>query len=190
MAQPASILRRSIIEDHGLRYLPAWPRVGDDWLFWLRMAPHTRFANLPDVLVHYRRGPQNISHGRDKISDFTFLQREAFKALGIPFANEELDLHLMGSFIFKVKPGRGRVRALRHWYDHLVQLNIERNFAPQAAFRKRVADQWDRLFHYLPQFGAASAMEHMRINGKFPMDRLTYLVKYRINVLRGRLPKG
>ncbi len=190
VAQGASILRRSVLKEHGVRYDPRWPRIGEDWLFWLRLAPHTHFANLPEVLVRYRRGPQNISHGRDKFADFTTLQQEAFRAFGIPHSSEELDLHLMGSFLFKLKPTKHRVKALRHWYDRLIQLNAARNFAPQAAFEKRVAAQWDLLFHYLPRYGAAPALEHTRINGKYPMERLMYLLKYRINAALGKLPNG
>jgi len=190
VSQGASVLRRSILEDHGARYDPNWPRVGEDWLFWLRLAKFTRFANLDEVLIHYRRGPQNISHGRDKFKDFTALQKEAFQAFNIPYTSEELDLHLMGSFIFKVKPTSRRVRALRKWYDSLLELNADLGFAPHPAFAKRINEQWDRLFHYLPRYGAGPALEHLRINGKYPMDRLTYLVKYRFNALRGKVANG
>lgn len=84
--------------------------------------------------MRYRRGPQNIGHGSDKVANFTWLQRQAFQDLGIPFTEEELDLHLMGSTIFKVKPTVARVRALRRWYDRLLALNAEQGFAPRKAF--------------------------------------------------------
>lgn len=190
VAQPASILRRSVLLAHGLRFDPAWPRIGEDWLFWLRMAPHTRFANLPDVLVRYRRGPQNIAHGRDKAADFAPLQRAAFTALGIPFTEAELDLHLMGSTIFKVKPTAHRVRALRAWYDRLLAMNGAQGFAPPEALRARVEQQWEKLYHYLPRHGLSVAMAHLRLGPGPYLPKLTYALKYRVKALLGRLPNG
>ncbi|MGV9011303.1 MAG: glycosyltransferase family 2 protein [Flavobacteriales bacterium] len=190
VSQGASILRRSVLLGHGLRFDPSWPRIGEDWLFWLRMAPHTRFANLPEVLVLYRRGPQNISHGSDKVANFTWLQKQAFQALGTPFTEEELGLHLMGSTIFKVKPTVARVHALRRWYDRLLAMNAVQHFAPQEAFTERVEQQWAKLYNYLPMYGLSVALAHLRLSPQRNMAQLTYALKYRVNVLLGRLPNG
>lgn len=190
VSQPASILRRSVLLRHGLRFHPEWPRIGEDWLFWLHMAPHTRFANLPEVLVRYRRGPQNIGHGRDKVADFTLLQREAFRLLGIPCSDEELDLQLMGSTLFARKPDAARVRALHQWYQRLLELDRQHGFAPVEAFTRRVEQQWDKLFHYLPRYGTAPALAHLRLSGKWPVEHLVFLLKYRMNALLGKLPNG
>jgi len=188
VAQPASILRRSVLLAHGLRFDPAWPCIGEDWLFWLRMAPHTRFANLPDVLVRYRRGPQNIGHGRDKAADFAPLQRAAFTALGIPFTQEELELHLMGSTIFTAPPDAAKVKALRRWYDKLLALNEAQGFAPRVVFRARVAQQWDKLYHYLPRYGLSTALAHLRLSPERSLAQVMYALKYRVNAHLGRLP--
>src|SRR5262249_46144708 len=83
VSQGASIMRKSVLDAHHLRYDPTWPRVGEDWLFWVRMGRHTRFANLDATLTLYRRGEQNISYGRDRIADLSFLQTEVFRFLGI-----------------------------------------------------------------------------------------------------------
>jgi len=57
---PASMIRRSVLDAHGLRYeedcSPA-----EDYMLWLRLAPHTRFHNLPDVLIDYRWHEGNTS---------------------------------------------------------------------------------------------------------------------------------
>jgi glycosyltransferase involved in cell wall biosynthesis len=188
VSQGASIMRRSVLEQHGLRYDPSWPRVGEDWLFWVRMARHTRFGNLDKVLILYRRGEQNSGHGRDRVADYAFLQREVFRSMAIPFTEEELDLHLLGLRIFKLEPDRQNIRRLRAWYDRLLELNAERGFAPQGAFEQRVEQLWSGLFHLLPQYGTAVALEHLRSTGQWPLDRLVYLLKYRVNARLGRLP--
>jgi glycosyltransferase involved in cell wall biosynthesis len=190
VSQGASIMRRSVLERHGLRYDPSWPRVGEDWLFWVRMARHTRFGNLDKVLILYRRGEQNSAHGRDRVADNLFLQREVFRSMGIPFTEEELDLHLLGLRIFKLRPDRQRIRGLRAWYDRLLELNAERCFAPHDAFKERVEQLWSGLFHLLPEYGTAVSLEHLRLSGQWPLDRLVYLLKYRVNARLGRLPKS
>jgi glycosyltransferase involved in cell wall biosynthesis len=190
VSQGASILRRSVLVDHGLRYDPLWPRVGEDWLFWVRMGRVARFANLDEPLTLYRRGEQNISHGRDRFADFTYLQREVFNFYGIKHTGEELDLQLMGLYLFKVKPTKERVRSLRAWYDRLLAMNTERELFPRSAFSRRVQALWDGLYHYLPRYGAGVAMEHMRLSRSWPVDRVMYMMKYRVNALLGRVENG
>lgn len=190
VVQGASIVRRSVLEANGLRYDPAWPHIGEDWLFWLRLATFGRMANLPEVLVRYRRGPQNIAHGSDKVANFTKLQAAAFKALGIPFTDEELDLCLMGLTLFKQKPTAARVQALRRWYGKLMQINDQLHFAPSEAFRTRVEQQWSKLFHYLPRYGLSPALAHLRLSPHWTVAQVVYTLKYRINARLGRLPNG
>ncbi|MFZ1619002.1 MAG: glycosyltransferase family 2 protein [Flavobacteriales bacterium] len=190
VSQGASIFRRSVLEKHALRYDPAWPRIGEDWLFWLRMARHTQFANLRSVVLEYRRGEQNIGHGRDKAVDFVPLQRAAFEQLGIPFTSEELDLHLMGSTIFKITPTLDRVRSLRAWYDHLIALNASSAFAPQKALSERVEEQWDKLFYHLPKYGLFVAIAHLRLNTRWKIAQLAYALKYCAKAYLGPTPKA
>jgi hypothetical protein len=190
ISQGASILRRSVLELHGIRYDPTWPRVGEDWLFWLRMARHTRFANLDRVILHYRRGDHNIAHGRDRIADYTFLVQEVLRTLGIPGTPLDVDMHLMGLRIFTTPPTVARVRALKEWYQRLVRHNERLAFAPQEAFQARVSQQWGSLFHVLPRYGMRVALQHMRSSGQWPKDRLLYTMKYRLNAMLGKLPNG
>ena len=188
VSQGASILRRSVLEQHGLRYDPHWPRVGEDWLFWIRMGRVARFANLDEPMTMYRRGEQNISHGRDRFADFTFLQDAVFTFYDIPHTAADVDLQLMGLYMFKVRPDKERVRALRAWYDRLLAMNTERGLFPRQAFARRIARLWDGLYHYLPRYGTGVALEHLRLSGAWPMDRVLYLAKYRANALLGRVP--
>jgi len=188
VSQGASIMRRDVLEAHRLRYDPAWPRVGEDWLFWARMMPHACFGNLDEAMTLYRRGEQNISHGTDKVTTHRAIMRPLFAMLGIPATDEEIDTHLMALSYFASPPDAEAVRALRRWLDRLLAINAERGLFPREAFRRKIEAQWDRLFHYLPRFGIAPALAHLRLGGRWPADRLLYLVKYRLNAIFGRLP--
>lgn len=186
VSQGASIMRRSVVEQHGLRYDPSWPRVGEDWLFWLRVSRVGRFGNLDEAMTLYRRGEQNISHGRDKSEDFADITRRTFAFFGLPLTEEQLDLHLLAGKIFRREPDPGMVKALRAWLDELLRLNTARGLFPQAAFKRRLETAWDELFHFLADRSAGAALAHLRISGRWPMGRLSYLLKRRAKAILRR----
>lgn len=177
VSQGASIMRRSVIEQHGLRYDPLWPRVGEDWLFWLRVSRVGRFGNLDEAMTLYRRGEQNISHGRDKSEDFADITRRAFAFFGLPLTEDQLDLHLLAGKIFRRPPDAARVKALRDWLDVLLTANERRQLFPKAAFERRIATAWAELYHYLADRNAGAAIAHMRLSGEWNLGALTYLTK-------------
>ncbi|MBL7965269.1 MAG: glycosyltransferase family 2 protein [Flavobacteriales bacterium] len=175
VSQGASILRRSVIEAHGLRYDPAWPRVGEDWLFWCRLGAVSRMANMDQVLIEYRRGPQNISHGRDKLADHEVILREVFRFFSIELGDKELDLHLMCLRLFRHPPRPRQLRALRNWLVALVRQNQHSGPFPREAFERKVEAVWDGLFFPLADRSPRAAWAHMRLSGSWPKDRLRYL---------------
>ena len=61
ICHPSCMMRRSVLEEHRLRYEAAFSPAEDHALF-CRMLPYTRFANLPDVLFCYRSWEGNTSH--------------------------------------------------------------------------------------------------------------------------------
>ena len=61
ICHPSCMIRRSVLEEHGIRYEAMFSPSEDHALF-CRMIPHTSFANLPDVLFLYRAWEGNTSH--------------------------------------------------------------------------------------------------------------------------------
>ncbi len=51
-AHPTTMLRRSVLQEHGLRY--ALYRRAQDYEFWTRVLQHTKGANLAEPLLRYR----------------------------------------------------------------------------------------------------------------------------------------
>ena len=190
VSQGASIIRRAVLERHHLRYDPTWPRVGEDWCFWARLAPFTRFGNLDEPLVLYRRGEQNISHGTDKVRTHRVILRTVFDLLGIEAGEDDITTHLMALTYFENAPDATAVRRLHDWLEHLLVLNRQRGLFPREAFERSTKAHWDRLFHYLPKYGAGASIAHLRLSGRWPLDRLIYLFKYRVNALLGRVPSA
>jgi glycosyltransferase involved in cell wall biosynthesis len=52
-AHPTVMLRRSVLEEHGLRYDESF-RTAQDYELWSRLLIHTRGENLPEPLLRYR----------------------------------------------------------------------------------------------------------------------------------------
>ncbi|MCB9170786.1 MAG: glycosyltransferase family 2 protein [Flavobacteriales bacterium] len=188
VSQGASIMRREVLERHGLRYDPAWPRVGEDWLFWARLASVGRIANLDEPMTLYRRGANNITRGGDRIANHREILRLLFPLVGLHPTPEQIDTHLMALTYFHEPPDAQAVRRLRAWFDHLLWLNARQGLFPQAAFARTVGTMWDRVYHYLPRYGWGASIAHMKAGGHWPADRILYLLKWRVNALLGRAP--
>lgn len=186
VSQGASIMRRSVLQQHGLRYDAAWPRVGEDWLLWTRMGRVAHLGNVPQVLIHYRRGEQNIAHGRDRIADHRLLLREVFRFFDLPLTDDDLESHLMALRMFPVPPDAEAVRAYHRWLGRLALLNRERAIFPGEAFGRRLDKAWEQLFPVLPRYGTGAALQHVRLGKDRRREKLMYLLKYRINALLGR----
>lgn len=187
--QPTAIYRRSVLLEHGLAFQPDWPRIGEDWLFYVHAGRHTRFGNIDRALVRYRVGEQNISHGQDMQERWKAVLRVGLPVLGLEPTDENIRYHLMTKPTFLAPVDRALVRGFKHWIDRVVEIQRQRGLYPQAAFEARMERSWDRLFHFLPEHSAGAALEHMRLSKHWPKDRLLYLLKVRTNALLGRSAK-
>ena len=58
---PAIMMRASVLKEHGIRYEELFSPA-EDYALFCRLMKHTDFANLPEVLFHYRDWEGNTSH--------------------------------------------------------------------------------------------------------------------------------
>jgi hypothetical protein len=177
----ASIIRTDILRTHDIRYHPEWPRVGSDRLFFAQFLKYTQYANLPEVLLHYRVGAQNNNHGQSMLQRREEGTRRVFQMLGIEVTEEQFTCHLMLLRAFRRVPNASDIQRTRKWVDELLAINDRLKLFPEMEFRERTLQAWDRLFHFLPAYGAAPALAHLRSSGRWPFDRLTFLTKHTLN---------
>ena len=57
---PAAMIRRAVIERGNIRYREDYSPV-EDYMLWMELVPVTRFHNLPEPLLDYRRHERNTS---------------------------------------------------------------------------------------------------------------------------------
>lgn len=173
----SAMFRRSVLEAHGLRCDVAWRHPGMDYLFTIRLAPYTRFANLQKPLLLYRLGEHNMRHGRDPVEDRARMYRKAFAHFGIPATEAQVDLQLLLHNLFRRFPTRRTVQALWAWIVQLKRLNREQGLFPVALFEAELHYRWRRLFHHLADRDLGASLAHLWYSKDLAPSRVGYLAK-------------
>ena len=78
-AHPTVMLRRSVLERHGLRYREV-PRA-EDYDLWPRLLAHTRGANLPQPLLRYRLRERSMQSKSDQLAQHDRIALSAIRQL-------------------------------------------------------------------------------------------------------------
>ncbi len=145
MFHPSVILRRALIEKHGLRYDPLFKRT-EDFELWSRASEFFAMDNLPEVLLCFRvHGSSVTSTTQDVMTQQTekILVR-SLERVGIEPTSEELKFHHV--------VGRGRRLTSRQEMDRaeswLLKLQIknrEVSLYDEKALSKAIGMIWFRL---------------------------------------------
>jgi hypothetical protein len=112
--------------------------------------------------------------------------RHVFRLLELPISREQFECHLMLMRAFNKAPTAQDIRRLRKWVDELIALNVTHRLFPQEEFRQRTVQAWDRLFHFLPAYSLAPAVEHIRQSDRRSLEHMAYLAKYTMSRWLGR----
>lgn len=76
MYHPASMFRRSILDEHNIKYADNI-KMAEDYYLWGKIMEHSKALNLPEVLLYYHRGSGNDSQiHRDTMIKESFMVRE------------------------------------------------------------------------------------------------------------------
>lgn len=174
--QPTMAVRRAALERSGLRYLPEWPWYGEDRLYQMVAVQRgLRLAALPEVLLHYREGPQNAVHRVDRMRTSSDLDSTLLMALldRTPEAGE-LALHAWASKRFDGPITAPQVTAYRAWLDTLVDRGREAALLEVAAVKRRCDRAWDELWHHLPFHDHATVKAYLAAGGRLTPARIYY----------------
>ena len=88
---PASMVRRSLLLETGVRYEGAYSPT-EDYMLWMRLIPHTRFHNLQEVLLDYRWHGGNTSIVRKRELDASDMRCKAWARVHLPELWSEYEL--------------------------------------------------------------------------------------------------
>ena len=92
MLHPSIILRSEIIRQHNL-YMTILH--GEDLDFFIRIAEHTKLANLPEILIRYQQLPESMSKANSDITEkhCTKIHLEFFKKIHPDFSEDDVRLY-------------------------------------------------------------------------------------------------
>ena len=135
MWHPAAMMRRSALGE--LRYEADFTPV-EDYMLWMRLASHTVFHNLQEVMIDYRWHETNTSVVRKRELDAQDLRCKAWAKVHLPELCAEYELsrlverrvRLLGMPLVKVtSDGRETLVKL---FDRIPLLRISRRFRTRA----------------------------------------------------------
>lgn len=184
----ACMLRRSVLESHAIRSPAGWRYPGEDRLFILQVGRHAQFANLQEVLLHYRTGEQNQRHGRNAVDDMHHLYREVFHQLGFTVSAREIELQTLLHDLGGAPPTAVQVRALYRWLKKFKAMNRRLGLLPMAELEAEIAKRWEGLFHRIVPCDAWAALNHLVLTGMV-RERFGYWAKVTKDRWLGRTPK-
>lgn len=91
MWHPAAMVRRSVLVKAGARYESAYTPA-EDYMLWMKLAPHTVFHNLREVMLDYRWHATNTSVVRKRELDAQDLRCKAWAKVNLPELYAECEL--------------------------------------------------------------------------------------------------
>lgn len=183
-----AMMRRNILEAHSVRCLPHWKYPGMDRLFILEVGKHGKYASIPEALIRYRVGAQNMRHGRNAVDDMHHLYRAVFNLLGFTVSNREIELQTFLHDLGGTPPTAAQVIALHRWMGKLKAMNRKRRILPVTEFEAELERRWGWLFHRATARSALAGLAHAACSGTLA-SRLGYVAKVTKDRWLGRTPK-
>lgn len=94
IVHPTVMIRKSVLEDHGIKYLNYVH--AEDYEIWNRLSAVTQVVNLPEVLLMYRQHSNQISNNfqQTQVIQSERIRRDQLRLLDIEPTAEEYQTHL------------------------------------------------------------------------------------------------
>jgi len=159
LAHPATMFRRSLILHHQLFYDERAVHA-EDYDLWVRASRHTRFANVPVVLLRYRIHPQQIGQCRESEMEASSraIRLSQLARLGINPVPEEVQLHHHISR-WKFESSTTFLSATRAWFGKLIAANRMAGVYPEEEFVAVLSRRWGELCSSATHKGVQTALE-------------------------------
>lgn len=150
VGHPSVILRRQLLLEHDLRYDRSF-RHAEDYHLWARSLEHCRFANIPEVLLHYRvhHGQVTAQHALEQMESAGKVRLGLIRDLGVHPDPEEFEVHQVLSaitrpirFPFQDLPAARQLELIDRWLCKLKKANDLRGIYPEPQFSTMLVERW------------------------------------------------
>jgi len=118
---PSVLLRNAVLQKHQLTYSSVYPHA-EDFAFWIALHRHCRLANIPQVLVKYRRHSQQVSaqHQATQRHWFIYNAKQFIQHYTPDITPEELETHFH-IFPFQAPISNEHLEAANQWLFKLYE---------------------------------------------------------------------
>ena len=140
MAHPTVIMRKKMLDRCHLKYDENM-KYAEDYDLWVRASKLTCIANLPEILLKYRKhdGARSIGTTTESCSDV--IRRKQLKELVGHFSEEEYSLH--ASLInMEFMPTKEYLDKIYIWFNRLLSSNKDKNIYDQQMIEWILAHKW------------------------------------------------
>ncbi|TGU72287.1 glycosyltransferase [Geomonas terrae] len=150
VGHPTVILRKRLLEEHGLRYDADFGHA-EDFRLWAEALRYCRFANIPEVLLHYRLHPGQVTsvHAQQQMESSGRVRRDLLRELGIDPTPEEFEVHQLLSaltrpvhFPIQNLPVPEQLARIDAWLCKLKRANDARGIYPEPQFSRMLVERW------------------------------------------------
>jgi glycosyltransferase involved in cell wall biosynthesis len=184
---PTVMIRKNVFDSPENFYLEELQQYSEEYELWCRLVNRFRFANLPEVLLHYRTFPPSLkseAEQKRKINSFAIRQNFIRQELGVP-ASSVFELHDQAANVLKVST-QEEVNKTIEWLMYLKMRNQETHaFHPDALdyeLSKRVFE-WRYHNRHLGVSNLWAWYQQRILNGYSP--RLSQQIKFIGRTLTG-----
>jgi glycosyltransferase involved in cell wall biosynthesis len=173
---PSVMVRSELFKQ--VPYSDKFPHL-EDYYQWFRLAPITKFANLKEVLLHYREHNSGISkvNSSQKSPHLELLYAEIFSTLNIDFDKNGRNIHLYAKLNFNDDPS-GMTREIANWFRTLrVQIKRQK-IIPQKQALELIEMQKQRMYYRIARFSKRAALKFIYYDRNWlPSREIYYLLK-------------
>jgi len=195
MAHPSVMLRRKVFADARLFYEDQ--SFVEDYELWTRAAKVCRLANIPRILVRYRRHSLQISQ-RGLVRQMNAAKKLRIKLLGlldISPTEDEAELHETISYLYLFpslfQPRFELLDRAEVWLARLQIANQKNRVFPESGFSFALSVQWYRLCSASAALGPMVWIRAQRSDfARRDPERLRNMIKLAVKCGLGRLSLG
>jgi len=138
LVHPSVLMRRSLLDAHGLKYRDFYRM--EDYDLWQRAARVFPLANLPEYLLRYRVTGGSVFFGADlapQRDSYARLDRVSLPLLGIAPTPADLDVHT-----YLRRPDGNRRDEAEVWLLRLAEANRATSYYDADAFAAMLHERW------------------------------------------------
>lgn len=151
---PSVILRKEVLEKNQVFFSPDFIH-GEDYEMWIRLSSYTRFANIPEVLLHYRVHESSVSVSNQSVQqEKTYnVIRLAFQKAGMSISNEEITVFRQVMYA-EFRADKKFIAQAERTLSELIKANEQSKYLPEHELKRVVAEKWFHLCYNTTQLGA------------------------------------